>query len=113
MTKQSLEDWQAEMKKRFSSSDEVAFICPACGRVATIKEHIDAGGTRDNAPQQCIGRTSGLGTKNQTDKGNGCNWAAFGLFGAMGKGRQIVFPDNSSTEVFDFGKEETCDSTDR
>ena len=102
MTKQTLEEWQAEMKTRFESKNAVAFVCPACGKVATIKEHMEAGGKPDDAPQQCIGRTTGLGTKNSKDEGNGCNWAAFGLFGTLGKGREVVFPDGKVVEVFDF-----------
>jgi hypothetical protein len=102
MLTQSLEEWRAEMKRRFPSRDEVAFVCPACGHIATIKDHIDAGGDWNDAPQACIGRTTGLGTKNQKDEGNGCNWAAFGLLGTLGKGRKIEMPDGNVVEVFDF-----------
>ena len=102
MKEHTLAEWRAEMKEKFASSDEVAFICPACGHIATVKDHIDAGGTSSDAPQQCIGRTTGNGTKNQKDLGNGCNWAAFGLFGTLGKGRKVVFPDGGSCEVFEF-----------
>jgi len=102
---QTVADWQSEMRSKYASSDDVAFVCPACGHIATAKEHVDAGGTLNNAPQQCIGRTTGKGTKNQKDLGDGCNWAAFGLFGTLGKGRAIVFPDDSRCEVFDFAPE--------
>lgn len=108
MIEQTLAEWQAEMISRFNSSAEVAFICPACGHIATVQDHIDAGGEKDDAPQECIGRTTGKGTKNQTDEGNGCNWAAFGLFGTMGKGRRVIFPDGSSAEVFDFAPAEVA-----
>jgi hypothetical protein len=43
MIKQTLEEWQSEMKARFSSLDEAAFICPACGRISTVKDHVDVG----------------------------------------------------------------------
>ncbi len=106
MVEQTLEQWQAEMKSRFTSSEECAFKCPACGRVSTVKDFIDAGGQFDDAPQACIGRINGKGTKNQRDEGFGCNWAAFGLFGTMGKGRKVTFPDGTSCEVFDFAPTE-------
>lgn len=106
MIVQTLEEWQAEMRGRFTSMEEVAFICPACGHVATVKDHMAAGGKADDAPQGCIGRTNGKGSKNGKDQGFGCNWAAYGLLGTMGKGRKIVFPDKHETEVFDFAKEE-------
>lgn len=110
MKEQSLAEWQAEMKSKYTSSDEVTFICPACGHIATVKDHVDAGGTEDDAPQQCIGRTNGKGTKNQKDLGDGCNWAAFGLFGTLGKGRKIVLPDSGSIEVFEFAPKEELKS---
>ena len=106
MIEQKIGDWQSEMKNRFKTKDEVAFVCPACGRIATIKNHVDAGGTEDGAPQQCVGRVNGKGDKHGKDQGFGCNWAAFGLFGTMGKGRKVIFPDNSKgVEVFDFAPE--------
>lgn len=106
MLKQTLEEWQAEMETRFESKTAVAFVCPACGKVTTIKEHMEAGGRPDHAPQQCIGRTTGLGSKNQKDIGYGCNWTAFGLFGTLGKGREVVFPYGNVVEVFDFVAQE-------
>jgi hypothetical protein len=102
MVKQPLAEWQAEMKSRFPSSDAAAFICPACGHVATVKDHKDAGGDENDAPQACIGRTNGKGTKNQKDEGYGCNWAAFGLLKTIGKGRIIVMPEGKEVHVFDF-----------
>lgn len=100
--KQTIKEWQAEMKNLFKSRQDVAFVCPACGKVASIKDHVDAGGTEDNAPQQCIGRTNRKGGKDGKDNGFGCNWAAFGLFGTLGKGREIALPDGKPIHVFDF-----------
>ncbi|WP_444811862.1 hypothetical protein ACQ0P7_04925, partial [Streptococcus canis] len=31
------------------------------------------------------------------------NWAAYGLFGTMGKGRVVILPNEDKVEVFDFG----------
>jgi len=106
MIKQTLGEWQSEMKRIFNSSDEVAFVCPACGRISTIKDHVDAGGVADDAPRGCIGRTNKKGSSNGKDQGFGCNWAAYGLLGTLGKGRTIVFPDGHESEVFDFAPAE-------
>lgn len=109
MIKQTLEEWQADMKRRFDSSDEVAFICPVCGTIATVKDHIDAGGIADVAPQQCIGRTTGKGGpwgRKAAECNDGCNWAAFGLFGNMGKGRIVIMPSGKEVQVFDFAPAE-------
>ena len=108
MIEQTLAEWQAEMISRFNSSAEVAFVCPACGHVATVQDYLDAGGDIDDAPQECIGRLNGKGTKNQTDLGDGCNWAAYGLFGTLGKGRKITLPDGTTGEVFDFAPTEVA-----
>jgi hypothetical protein len=97
MQTQTLEEWQAEMKERFGATGEasVSFVCPKCGRVTTIAEFqfhkIDA----QKAPQNCIGRFV---------PSTGCNWAAYGLFLTMGKGRKLKMPDGGTIEVFQFGE---------
>jgi len=108
MIEQTLSDWQNELKSRFDSSDKAAFVCPACGRVSTVKDHINAGGKADDAPQCCIGRINGQGTKNGKDEGFGCNWASYGFLGTLGKGRNVVFPDGHTAEVFDFAPVEVA-----
>lgn len=107
MIKQTHEEWLAELTSRFGSNKrKAAFICPACGHVATIQDHIDAGGDAGDAPQGCIGRTNGKGSRDGKDLGFGCNWAAYGFFGTLGKGRKVVFHDGHETEVFDFAPAE-------
>jgi hypothetical protein len=106
MIKKTLKEWQEEMKSRFGSREEVAFICPSCGKIATVKDHIDAGGESDYAPQQCIGRVNGKGDRNGKDQGFGCNWAAYGFLGTLGKGRIVIMPDGKEVEVFDFATQE-------
>lgn len=102
MIKQTLAEWQAEMVSKFPQKEDASFVCPACGRVSKVQDFIDAGGETDDAPQQCIGRVNGKGDKNGKDIGFGCNWAAYGLFGTLGKGRIVVFPDGHDCEVFNF-----------
>lgn len=107
MEKQSLTEWLEEGKKRFGEDfKNWKFKCPACGHVSSIKDFIDAGADANDAYQMCIGRVNGKGADGMKgkDEGNGCNWAAFGLFGTFGKGR-IVVNEGKETEVFDFAEE--------
>jgi hypothetical protein len=61
-----------------------------------------------DAPQGCIGRTNGKGSNNGKDQGFGCNWAAYGLLGTLGKGRTVIFSDGHESEVFDFAPTEVA-----
>ena len=38
----------------------------------------------------------------QAGDGLGCDWAAYGLFGTLGKGRSVTTEDGNVVEVFDF-----------
>jgi hypothetical protein len=107
MVKQSHEEWKAEAIQRFGENpDNWAFVCPACGHVATISNFKFLGEAADSAAQQCIGRVNSRGMKPADAKSNeyGCDWAAFGLFGTLGKGRTVEFPDGTTIEVFDFAE---------
>jgi hypothetical protein len=78
----------AEAQARFGEDPlDIAFVCPRCGDVATIREFLDAGNP-NSAGQHCIGRELGAlrGDRNE-NKGvvhgqapRGCDWAAYGLF---------------------------------
>jgi hypothetical protein len=107
LIKQSLEEWRNEATKLFGENVlDWKFKCPACGHVASIGDFKEHGGDPNDAYQKCIGRVNGEGTKNQTDLGDGCNWAAFGLFGTAGKGRTVISEAGNEVEVFDFAKVE-------
>lgn len=54
---------------------DIAFRCPACGDVATIREFPET--DRPRAGQECIGRSLGALNGELTDRG--CDWAAYGL----------------------------------
>lgn len=100
MKKQTLQEWLDEAKRRFGEkTSEWKFQCPQCGNVQSPKNFVDAGIEPAQAPnfsyQGCIGRV---------DTSKGCNWAAYGLFGTLGKGRLIVAPDGKEVEVFDFAE---------
>lgn len=107
MIKQSLQEWLQEGKQRFGEDfTNWKFKCPACGHVATGQEFKDLGAEPNDMYTVCIGRINGKGTDGMKgkDEGNGCNWAAFGLFGNLGKGRIVITPENKEVQVFDFAE---------
>lgn len=109
MIKQNLNEWRKEGTRRFGDDFENwKFICPACGHIASGKNFKDAEAEPNDMYQTCIGRHNGKGNDGMEskDEGNGCNWAAFGLLGTMGKGRTVIAEDGSEVEVFDFAEVE-------
>ncbi|WP_202946813.1 VVA0879 family protein, partial [Rhodanobacter spathiphylli] len=52
--------------------------------------------------KECVGRYTGKGSPRKGDS-SGCDWAAYGLFGTLGKGR-IVLNEGKESEVFDFAE---------
>lgn len=93
-------EWLEELKRRFGENKMGwAFKCPACGKVSTLQDFKDVGATPDDAYATCIGRHTGKGSPKQTSK-DGCNWAAFGLFGTVGRGDEVVTESGKVVEVF-------------
>lgn len=66
-----------------SSSNHVAVICPACGTIQSIADHINAGATPDEAERaiafSCVGRRAGAGSPRKEPDGKPCNWSLGGL----------------------------------
>ncbi len=58
---------------------DIAFVCPSCGDVATLREW-QAIDTTDQAGQNCIGRASMAARDAAGVTRLGCDWAAYGLF---------------------------------
>ena len=104
MVKQTLAEWRAEGIRRFGKDPaNWAFRCPACGREFRIQEFLELGAGPNDAIQNCIGRFNGhMRPPNQADDGLGCDWAAYGLFQTLGKGRVVIDEDGSEVPVFDF-----------
>ena|SRR5690606_32180606 len=103
MIKQTLKEWLDEGKERFGDDfTKWKFECPACGHVNTGKEFADLGIDLNSMYNECIGRHTGKGSPQKGDS-SGCNWAAYGLFGTLGKGR-IILNDGKESEVFDFAE---------
>ena len=89
----TLEAWQREMKEKFPlGSSTVAFICPACKNVATVADFENAGLTSNDAPQQCLFRTT---------EPSRCDWVAFGLFRGP---RIVIAEDGHEIPVFEFAE---------
>lgn len=98
----TLEQWQQEGTRRFGEDKmNWKFVCPACGRITSVKEMVEAGAEPDDAVQKCMGRINGKGGPWGKDTGDGCNWAAYGLFKCMGKGA-VVLKEGREVDVFQF-----------
>ncbi|KPV60752.1 MULTISPECIES: VVA0879 family protein [Paenibacillus] len=99
MIKQTLAEWKKEAQDRFGEkTSEWKFRCSRCGNDQSASEFVEAGIKPEDAIsmvyQECIGRHGA--------KEVGCDWAAFGLLGTLGKGRIVFTPDGREVEVFDF-----------
>lgn len=107
MKKQTIKEWQEEGKKIFGEDfKKWKFKCPACGHISSIKDFIDAGADPNDAYQECIGRVNGKGEDGMQGKeqGFGCNWAAYGLLGTLGKGRIVITDEGKEIDIFDFAE---------
>ncbi|KIL37972.1 hypothetical protein SD70_29685 [Gordoniibacillus kamchatkensis] len=99
LIKQTMEEWRTEAKERFGEKTaDWRFICPRCGNEQTPRDFVEKAGMKaedaaNTSYQGCIGREV---------KGIGCDWAAYGLFGTLGKGRIVIAPNGKEVEVFDF-----------
>lgn len=107
-----VKDWLAEGRRLFGEDImNWRFCCPMCGHVAAVRDFKDAGADDPNdALQECIGRYKGAGSPGSPDGNpNGCNWAAYGLFGIPNEKGRLVMADNGEVfEVFDFAVEESA-----
>ncbi|QAR35246.1 VVA0879 family protein [Latilactobacillus curvatus] len=97
MKEQTIQEWKADGSSLFGSNPKKwKFICPSCGHVQSGEEFEKLENCNDwqDVYTKCIGRFV---------DGKGCNWAAFGLFRTLGKGRKV----DGKTEVFDFAMPNT------
>lgn len=105
----TLEEWAAEGEALFGRGILARrFQCPMCGKTWSVEEFLRAGGDVNGAYQECIGRHLGAGSPGSADGNpNGCNWAAYGLFGIPNdKGRLVLAPNGDVVEVFDYARGE-------
>ena len=105
----TLDAWRAEARRRGGGDLlDCPFICPLCGNVATPRQFKDAGAEGGRAARECLGRATGApgGLRSGTPRSQPCDWAAFGLFGTLGKGVTVVYPDGREVEAFAFAPTE-------
>ena len=92
----TINEWQAELARRFGPyMEDYRFVYPHCGRINTERELRNAGAKMDDVAQCCVGRFV---------LGLGCDWAAWGLFGTLGRGDVVIMPDGKRRMVFAMGK---------
>jgi len=76
------DEFQSEAVRRFGLDPmQWAFVCPACGHVATVQEWKDAGASEGEVAFSCIGRHIEGSRKAFGGNGPGpCDYAGGGLF---------------------------------
>lgn len=102
------ENWIEEAKKRYKKSDDIAFKCPLCGYVATVKEWKDGGADEREIGFSCIGRCVGVKREafDSKSKKGPCNYTGGGLlqFNPV----KVIFDDGNTASYFDFADEPLC-----
>ena len=102
--KYTREEWLEELKKRFGSDPlKWVFQCPACGRETSLEEFKKAGADPNDGYQNCIGRFTGKGPASKASK-DGCDWAAYGLLGHLGRGDEVIVDSGKTIQVFKMAK---------
>ena len=97
MKKYSLIEWKAAGESLYGKDYEKwKFKCPNCELVSSGADFLAVGAEIDDMYSTCIGR--------HNKKAVGCDWAAFGLFRALGKSNLIINGDKE-VEVFQFADE--------
>jgi hypothetical protein len=96
-------EWQAEAKRRYSSSEQIAFTCPVCKHRQTVADYVAAGDTTMRmAGFSCIGRL--LPESDTSDAFSGkpgpCSYAGGGLFRL--NPILVTFENGTTRETFDF-----------
>lgn len=106
------EDWLSEACRRFGNDPlKWKFECPFCGNVTCGQDWLDHGAPATEvhrASIECIGRLRGVEAKGGMREGaptkpdgkpeQPCDWAAWGLFGNLGKGPVVIRRDDDGTE---------------
>jgi hypothetical protein len=106
------EDWLADAVRRFGKDPlDWRFECPFCGNVTSGRDWVNAGCPIVDAHRvsiECIGRLRGVEARGGMKEGREvnpdgtpaqpCDWAAFGLFGNLGKGPVIIRRDEETGE---------------
>ncbi len=83
-TEMTIAEFHAAIKAQgVSSVNHAAFICPACGTIQSMADHVRAGATLDEAERaiafSCIGRRTGAKPPRRKPDGQPCNWTLGGF----------------------------------
>ena len=115
----SVADWKAEGARRFGEDfRQWKWRCPICGNIATMDDFKAVGAQPQSAYQECIGRhitgsaRDFAGTPGANGKKSPCDYAAYGLFRALGG--YLVIPEDpkgKSVPVFPFAEAEPNQAT--
>lgn len=105
----TLDEFRARMMAQgVSISNHTALICPACGTIQSITDHLKAGATVEEAERtigfSCVGRRTGAGEPRAENKGKGCNWSLGGLLQIHEL--TVVTPDGKKHPRFAFATPE-------
>lgn len=104
MISMTRDEWMALGKSLYGDNVENWKVrCPMCGKVTKAGEFKEKGAeSPDRAFLECIGRYTGQGSPGEAD-GNGCNWAAYGLFGIPKDEKyEVTFDDGEKTQCYPF-----------
>ncbi len=105
------EQWLKEGVDLFGKNfDAWKFVCPACGHVASTRDFTllrVTGATRNKAYCECIGRYVGGRPAMSNQRGQPCDYAAYGLIDLCMT--QVIAPTNEKISVFEFAKP-ACES---
>ena len=106
----SIGEWRAEGERRFGKDvKNWKFRCPMCGHIASVQDFINAGAKdpANCAYVECLGRYIGKGAPRGRKDGQGCNWAAYGLFGIPNEDHDVVVnAQGESIDVYSFAEVE-------
>jgi hypothetical protein len=101
-------EWRAEIQRRTSGSPvDIKLVCPLCGNVSSPREFREKGANPEKAFTNCIGRVIGAkGTLNSPKPTpQPCDWAAYGLFGTLSSGTELLLEDGTTAWVFSFAED--------
>lgn len=92
---QTLEEWKADGEKLYGADFmNWEFICPTCKTILKPEMYKGHADSPETAYTDCIGRFI---------PDQGCDWAAYGLFGTI---KRVIHPESGNqTCVFDFARE--------
>lgn len=114
MITMTLAEFHTAIQQRFSSREDVSFICPMCKCVQSARDLITAGAGPDFDSVEkylgfsCVGRWTGAGSPRKNPDGKPCDWTLGGLFSCHEF--EVVTPDQKSHPRFALATKEEAES---